>query len=140
MNEDSIILKPIGIIHSPFKKPEGAQTPRHLPLEETAEACARVEIFPEYEPGLKDLEGFERIILVFQFNHIHDEKLLVYPYHDRNNLRGVFATKAPCRPNRIGVSCVKLVKIEKNILHVKDVDILDGTPLLDIKPYIPRLD
>jgi len=113
---------------------------RHIPLAQAQSALGRVEIFPEYRDGLKDLEGFERILLVFHFNRIKEEKLMVHPHLDKKSCRGVFATRAPFRPNRIGISSVKLVKIENNILHIEQVDILNGTPLLDIKPYIPQID
>jgi tRNA-Thr(GGU) m(6)t(6)A37 methyltransferase TsaA len=132
---ENILLKPIGIIHSPFTRQDGT------PIQPAAGAGAagQVEVFPEYEAGLKDLDGFDRIILLYHFHNSCREELVVTPYLDSTQ-RGVFASRAPCRPNRIGISCVKLVRVEKNVLHVEDVDILDGTPLIDIKPYVPRFD
>lgn len=133
MNE--IKYKPIGIIHSPFKKPTGT------PIQPAAGKSINgtVEVFPEYAEGLKDLEGFSHIILIY---HLHLSKgwcLKVKPFMD-NELRGVFATRAPSRPNPIGLSVVHLVRIEKNILYIQDLDIVDKTPLLDIKPYVPEFE
>ncbi|MGQ4915463.1 MAG: tRNA (N6-threonylcarbamoyladenosine(37)-N6)-methyltransferase TrmO [Candidatus Asgardarchaeia archaeon] len=130
-----IKYKPIGIIHSPFKEPKG------VPIQPTAAIGVEgtVEIFPEYVEGLDDLEGFSHIILIYHFHLAKKASLKVKPYMD-NKLHGVFATRSPSRPNPIGISTVRLVKIARNILYIKDVDILDGTPLLDIKPYVPEFD
>ncbi len=126
---------PIGIIHSPFKEPKG------VPIQPSAskEVEGYVEIFPEFVPGLKDLEGFSHIILLYHFHLSKPFSLLVKPYLDDKH-HGVFATRAPARPNPIGLSIVQLLSIEENILHIRDVDIVDGTPLLDIKPYVPQFD
>lgn len=155
MNREEIVIKPIGIIHTPFTEQKGTPIQPatvvgmgkdehnahvHIPMSEVSEAAGRVEVFPEYVPGLKDLDGFERIILIFRFHKISREELVVHPYLDTKNSHGIFATRAPCRPNRIGLSCVRLKGIEKNILHIEEVDILDGSPLLDIKPYVPQFD
>ena len=99
----------------------------------------KVEIFPEYVEGLDDLEGFSHIILIYHFHLAKKTQLKVRPYMDAK-VHGVFATRAPSRPNPIGISIVRLIKIEKNVLYVRDIDILDGTPLLDIKPYVPEFD
>ncbi len=128
-------MQPIGIIHSPFKEPAG--TPIQSAVAEGVEGW--VEVFEEFAGGLEDLDGFDRIWLLYEFNRALPAKLLVTPFLD-NVPRGVFATRAPCRPNPIGMSAVRLERIEGNVLHVRDVDILDGTPLLDIKPYVPRFD
>ena len=130
-----IKYKPIGIIHSPFKEPKGT------PIQPTGakNIDATVELFPEYVEGLKDLEGFSHIILIYHFHLSKHISLRVKPYMD-DELRGVFATRAPSRPNPIGISVVRLVKVEGNILHIQDVDAVDGTPLLDIKPYVPEFD
>jgi len=130
-----IMYKPIGIIHSPFKEPKG------VPIQPTAAIGIEgtVEIFSEYVEGLDDLEGFSHIILIYHFHLVKKTLLKVKPYMD-NKLHGVFATRSPSRPNPIGISTVRLVKIDENILYIKDVDILDGTPLLDIKPYVPEFD
>lgn len=132
---DVIKYKPIGIIHSPFKEPKGT------PIQPTGakNIDATVELFPEYVEGLKDLEGFSHIILIYHFHLSKHTSLRVKPYMD-DELRGVFATRAPSRPNPIGISVVRLVKVEGNILHIQDVDAVDGTPLLDIKPYVPEFD
>jgi tRNA-Thr(GGU) m(6)t(6)A37 methyltransferase TsaA len=98
-----------------------------------------VEIKKKYAAGLKDLEGFEYIILIYHFHRSEGYNLEVKPFLD-DNLRGVFATRAPNRPNAIGMSIVRMLRVEGNILHIEDVDILDGTPLLDIKPYVPDFD
>ena len=133
MNE--IRYKPIGIIHSPFKEPKGT------PIQPTSARGVKgtVEIFPEYVEGLKDLEGFSHIILIYHFHLAKRGALKVMPYMD-NELRGVFATRAPSRPNPIGISVVRLIEIKGNILYIQDIDIIDGTPLLDIKPYVPEFD
>jgi len=127
-----IHYKPIGIVHSPFKEPEGT------PIQPAGAAGigARIELFAEYAKGLKDLNGFSHIILIFHFHLSKKGLLRVKPYMD-SKVRGVFATRSPSRPNPIGISVVRLVKIEENILYIQDVDIVDGTPLLDIKPYVP---
>ncbi len=135
MNPDTITYQPIGIIHSPFKEPKG--TPIQPPA--ARDIAGTVEIFPEYVAGLKDLDGFSHIVLLFHFHLTKESKLEVIPFMD-TQLRGVFATRAPSRPNPIGLSVVRLQKIENNILHILDVDIVDGTPLLDIKPCVSAFD
>ena len=131
----TIEYKPIGIIHTPFNDPEG------MPIQPAGAEGIKgtVEIFPEYENGLKDLEGFSHIILLYHFHQSKGFNLHVVPFMD-SQIRGVFATRAPKRPNPIGLSVVKLRKVEGRTLHVENVDILDGTPLLDIKPYVPEFD
>ena len=133
MNE--IRYKPIGTIHSSFKEPEGT------PIQPAGAKGIHgtVEVFPEYAEGLKDVEGFSHIILIFHFHLSRRAPLKVKPYMD-NEMRGVFATRSPSRPNPIGISVVRLIGIEDNILHIQDVDIVDGTPLLDIKPHVPEFD
>jgi len=128
-------VQPIGVIHTPFTTAAGTRIQPAL----AHGAEGRVEVFPQFVPGLKDVDGFERIWLVYWFDRPSELKLRVVPFLD-DVARGVFATRAPCRPNRIGLSPVRLVRIDDNVLHVSDVDILDGTPLLDIKPYAPRFD
>ena len=98
-----------------------------------------VEVFEDFHPGIKDLDGFSHIILLYHFHRSHSFKLQVVPFMD-SELRGLFATRAPRRPNPIGLSVVQLDKIEDGVLHIQNVDILDGTPLLDIKPYVPEFD
>ena len=128
-------LKPIGIIRSPFTQAAG--TPIQPGAAQQAEG--RIEVFPEYEAGLVDLDGFERIWLLYWFDRAAAMRLHVKPFLDDGE-RGLFATRAPCRPNPIGISCVRLLRIENNNLYVLGIDILDGTPLLDIKPYVPQFD
>ena len=130
-----IELEPIGIIHTPFTKPEG------MPIQPKGAASIRgtIELFDEYHAGLKDLDGFSHIILLYHFHKSHGFKLQVVPFMD-SELRGLFATRAPKRPNPLGISVVQLDKIENGVLHIQNVDIMDGTPLLDIKPYVPEFD
>jgi tRNA-Thr(GGU) m(6)t(6)A37 methyltransferase TsaA len=130
-----IKFKPIGLIHSPFNNTKG------MPIQ-TAGAkgiTGTIEIDKEYTEGLKDLEEFSHIILLYHFHLSNNYSLTVKPFMDESS-HGVFSTRAPKRPNPIGISVVKLVKIEENILFIEDVDIVDGTPLLDIKPYVPEFD
>ena len=132
---DKITYHPIGIIHSPHKDPKGT------PIQPTAAQGipGTVEIHPRFSEGLQDMEGFSHIILLYHFDRVTETKLKVKPFLD-DEIRGVFATRAPVRPNPIGLSIVRLVRVEGNILHVEDVDVLDGTPLLDIKPYVDKFD
>jgi len=132
---DEIKYKPIGIIHSPFKEPKGTpiQPARAKGIDGT------VEVFPEYAEGLKDVEGFSHIVLIYHLHLSKRSSLKVKPYLD-HEAHGVFATRAPSRPNPIGISTVSLLGIEGNILHIQDVDIVDETPLLDIKPHVPGFD
>lgn len=127
-----ITFEAIGIIHSPFTNLE------EMPIQPTSEASrpGRIEIKPEFVDGLKDLEGFSHIYLLYHFHRRGPTKLTVTPFLDKEP-RGVFATRAPSRPNPIGLSLVKLIRIEGNIIYVDNVDVLNGTPLIDIKPYIP---
>jgi tRNA-Thr(GGU) m(6)t(6)A37 methyltransferase TsaA len=128
-------FKPIGVIHSPFTKAEG--TPIQPIYAEGTEGT--VEIFPEFGDGLVDLDGFERVWLIYLFDRASPAKLKIVPFRDSVE-RGVFATRAPSRPNPIGLSVVRLLSVDGMTLGVADIDILDGTPLLDIKPYVPRVD
>jgi tRNA (adenine37-N6)-methyltransferase len=130
-----ICLEPIGIIHSPFKEPKGT------PIQATAakDIEGLVEVYPQYAEGLKDVEGFTHLFLIYQLHLITKTSLLVKPFLG-DELHGVFATRAPGRPNFIGLSIVRLIKVEGNKLHIKDVDMIDGTPLLDIKPYVEAFD
>ncbi len=135
MARGPIKLEPIGIIHSPFTSPEGA------PIQPAVAkgVQGRVELEFAYVPALQDLARFERVWLLYWFDRASAYRPTVVPFLDTVE-RGLFATRAPCRPNPIGISAVRLLRIEDNILHIADVDILDGTPLLDIKPYAPRFD
>jgi len=132
---EKIEYTPIGVIHSPFKEPKG------VPIQPiTAKNTeGTVEVYPEYVEGLQDLEGFSHIILIYHFHLIKGWEPEVKPFMD-DNPHGVFATRAPARPNPIGISTVRLVRVDGNILHIEEVDIVDGTNLLDIKPYVPEFD
>ena len=130
-----IFYKQIGIVHSPFKKTEGM--PIQPPAGRGVEG--KVTVFPEYVEGLADLDGFSHIYLIYHFHLSQGYSLKVTPFLD-NQLRGVFATRAPRRPNQIGISIVRVTKMQDNIIHIMDIDIVNGTPLLDIKPYVPKFD
>jgi tRNA-Thr(GGU) m(6)t(6)A37 methyltransferase TsaA len=130
----AIIFKPIGVVHSPFKEP------KNVPIQAAASNIpGTIEVYPQYAEGLKDLEGFSHIILIYHLNLITNCALTVKPFLDEHT-HGIFATRAPARPNPIGISNVRLIRIENTTLHIQDVDIVDGTPLLDIKPYVPKFD
>lgn len=131
----SIEFEPIGVIHSPFSEPEG--TP--IQPAGAAEVAGTVEVFPEFVPGLADLVGFSHIVLIYHFHRSTGYALRVVPYLDTQP-RGLFATRAPRRPNPLGLSVVRLLAIHGGTLQVMGVDMLDGSPLLDIKPYVPEFD
>jgi len=126
---------PIGTIHSPFSEPED------MPIQPAgAEGYAgTVEVFEGFRAGLVDLDGFSHIFLLDVFHYSRGFDLRVVPFLDSRQ-HGVFATRAPRRPNPIGLSVVRLERIEHGVLQVSNIDILDGTPLLDIKPYVPAFD
>ena len=125
----------IGVIHSPFKEAKG--TPIQPIGAEGVDGT--IEVDPEYCAGLKDIDGFSHLILLYHFHLTGGYSLEVRPYLDTAT-HGVFSTRIPGRPNPIGLSVVRLVKVENCTLHIQDVDIVDGTPLLDIKPYVPAFD
>jgi len=125
-------VKPIGIIHSPFRNKKETPTQSFK-----SKAIGRIELFKKYLKGLKDIEGFSHVILIYKFHKSKGYRLLVRPFLDRE-LRGLFATRYPRRPNQIGISIVKLVGVRNNILTVKGIDVIDKTPLLDIKPHVPE--
>jgi len=131
---ETITYKPIGVIHSPFK------TLENMPIQPSAGKGIQgtVEIRPELQEGLNDLDGFSHIYLIYHLHRSEGFKLKVIPFLD-DQLRGLFSTRAPKRPNPIGISVVRLLKIKANIITIEDLDILDGTPLLDIKPFIPHM-
>ena len=132
---DKIEIEPIGIIHTSLKQAGGA------PIQPSfaKDTSGVVELEEKYAEGLKDLDGFDRIWLIFNCNRCSGYKLTVTPYMDTQP-RGLFSTRAPARPNAIGMSAVKLDRIEGCKLYISELDILDGTPLLDIKPYTPKFD
>ncbi len=128
-------IEPIGVIETPFGEPAG--TP--IQPSRAKGARGRVRVEPRFWAGLRDLAGFERIWLIYWLHKRQGSSLLVTPFLDRQQ-RGVFATRAPVRPAPIGISAVRLIAIEEGVLEVADVDMIDGTPLLDIKPYVPEFD
>lgn len=131
----TLTLTPIGTIHTPHTDLA------NMPIQPTAAKGVPgwIELDPTYTEGLKDLEGFSHIILLYHLHQSQGYNLTVTPYLDKTE-RGLFATRAPKRPNPIGLSVVKLVSIEGNRLNIENIDVLDGTPLLDIKPYVPVFD
>ncbi len=135
MKKKEVIYKPIGIIHTPFKDV------KEMPIQPIGAKGIQgtIEIRPEYVDGIKDLEGFSHIFLIYHFHSSHGYSLHVRPFMD-GDLHGVFATRAPKRPNPIGISVVRLVRVEGARLLIENVDMVDGTPLLDIKPYVPEFD
>lgn len=136
INKDfNIKIQPIGTIHSDYTEMKG--TPIQSVFSEDKEGW--IEIEPDYLEGLKDLEAFDRVWLIYWLDRAPRSPLVVKPYLD-NTPHGVFAVRSPCRPNPIGLSCVKLISCSENRLVFRGVDILDGTPLLDIKPYVTRFD
>jgi tRNA-Thr(GGU) m(6)t(6)A37 methyltransferase TsaA len=130
-----IELISIGIIHTPFTTLEG------MPVQPAGATGIRgtIEVFEEYHAGLKDLDGFSHLVLLYHFHRSRGFKLNVVPFMDTES-RGLFATRAPNRPNPVGISVVQLDRIENGVLHIQNIDTLDGTPLLDIKPYVPEFD
>ena len=130
-----ITCRPIGIIHSPFKRTTG------MPIQPVGAKGVKgtIEVFPRYAPGLTDLYGFSHIILLYRFHLSRGYSLMTKPFMD-NETHGVFATRTPHRPNHIGISVLHLLNIKDNLLQVEEIDIADGTPLLDIKPYVPEFD
>jgi tRNA-Thr(GGU) m(6)t(6)A37 methyltransferase TsaA len=123
------------LIHTPFRRSEG--TPIQGAVANGAQGV--VELFPEFTPGLRDLADFERLWLIYVLDRASAAQLIVRPYLD-NQEHGIFATRSPARPNHIGLSAVRLLEVDQNRLLIADVDMLDGTPLLDIKPYVPAFD
>lgn len=130
-----IQFDPIGIIHTPYKKLE------EMPIQPGGASGVRGELFlnPEFTEGLTDLEGFSHVYLIYHFHKVNEYHLTVKPFLD-DETHGIFSTRAPKRPNPIGLSVVRLLSITENVLILENVDVLDGTPILDIKPYVPAFD
>jgi len=130
-----IKLKPIGIIHTPYKEPKG------IPIQGKFEKGVRgiIRLYPYYWAGLKDIEGFSHLILIYSFNRSKEERLVGRPFLEDKE-HGIFAIRSPHRPNHIGFSIVKLEKVKGHSITFSEVDILNGTPLLDIKPYVSYFD
>ena len=134
MNRTSLTMTPIGVVHSPFATAAG------MPIQAAfSDVVARVEIYPEYAEGLADVAGFDYLVLLYYFHLAPRESLRVKPFLD-DQMRGVFATRAPTRPNRIGLSVVQLRRVEANVLEIGNADMVSGTPVLDVKPYVPEFD
>ena len=131
----SISLKPIGVIRTPYIEPKG------IPIQGKFEkgVTGTVRLFPEYRAGLKDIEGFSHLILIYHFNRSKEERLTGKPFLEDVE-HGIFAIRSPHRPNHIGFSIVKLESVKGGTVTFSEVDILDGTPLLDIKPYVKHFD
>lgn len=128
------VMRPIGVIHTPFTETKG------MPIQPAfSQARGQVELLPEYVEGLQDLEAFSYVILIYALHHTNGYALRVRPFLD-DVVRGLFATRHPCRPNPIGISTVRLLACRGAVLEVEGIDVLDGTPLLDIKPYVPDFD
>ena len=134
--DETILFKPIGIIHTLFNSLE------EMPIQPGSDTSGRgtIEIFPEFTAGLKDLEGFSHIYILYHLHKARQVKMQVTPFLDDGEPRGIFATRAPSRPNPIGLSLVEVIGIEGSLVHVNRVDTLNGTPLLDIKPYVPQFE
>lgn len=130
-----ISLEPIGVIHSEF------YDVKNMPIQPTGGKASKgkIEIFPQYIEGLRDLDGFSHLIVIYHFHKANQVKLTVKPFLDENT-HGVFATRTPVRPNHIGMSVVEISKIIENEIFLKNIDVLDGTPILDIKPFVPGFD
>ncbi|MFA5270875.1 MAG: tRNA (N6-threonylcarbamoyladenosine(37)-N6)-methyltransferase TrmO [Candidatus Omnitrophota bacterium] len=130
-----IRLKPIGIIHTPYKDSKG------MPIQGKfgKDVKGRIEIFLQYKQGLKNIEGFSHLILIYYFNQSKEEKLIARSFLEDVE-HGIFSMRSPHRPNHIGFSIVKFEKVKNNIVLFSEVDMLDGTPLLDIKPYASHFD
>jgi tRNA-Thr(GGU) m(6)t(6)A37 methyltransferase TsaA len=133
--EQAIVYKPIGIIRTPFKDISD------MPVQPCGAIGVEgvVELYPEFSAGLIDVEGFSHLILLYHFHLIKGYKLYVVPFMD-DKPHGIFATRAPTRPNAIGMSTVLLKKIVNNQLFIDGVDMIDGTPLIDVKPFFPKYD
>ena len=128
------MIAPIGVIHTPFT------TMGKVPIQPCySNQVGEVELFREYEEGLEDLEGFSHIVILYLFHKSDRYLLRVKPFLDSDE-HGIFATRHPNRPNPIGMSVVRLIERKGRVLRVKDIDVLDGTPLIDIKPYVPSFD
>ena len=130
-------FEPIGVIHSPFRSREDIPRQKCLGSHGFEDVRGEVEVFKNFEPGLNDIDGFSHLILIFVFQESLERKLCAHPPFDGKK-RGVFATRSPHRPNPIGMTVVKFEGRDKNILRVSGVDMFEGTPVLDIKPYTSR--
>ncbi len=135
MHLESLSYRPIGIVRSPFANASDA------PIQAAGAIGAQgtIEVYPEYAEGLSVLEGFSHLIVIHHFHRVGPARLTATPFLD-SEPHGIFATRSPARPNPIGLSVVRLLKVEGRLLRVADIDMLDGTPVLDLKPYVPAFD
>jgi tRNA-Thr(GGU) m(6)t(6)A37 methyltransferase TsaA len=135
MQMDEIILRPIGVIRTPYQDLEG------MPIQPGGAHSVEGQVVVDraYEEGLSDVDGFSHLILIYHFHHCKGFKLTVTPFLDHHQ-RGLFATRAPRRPNPVGISVVALLGRNENLLRVSHIDVVDGTPLIDIKPFVPAFD
>jgi tRNA-Thr(GGU) m(6)t(6)A37 methyltransferase TsaA len=134
MSIQEFIMRPIGVIHTPFTDKT------HMPIQASrSQAIGRAEIYLEFADGLKDIENFSHIFLLYAFHRSSGYSLHIKPFLDDQE-HGIFASRYPSRPNPIGISIVRILSRHKNTLTIEGVDMLDGTPLLDIKPYVPDFD
>jgi tRNA-Thr(GGU) m(6)t(6)A37 methyltransferase TsaA len=132
---EPVTYRPIGVIHTPFTDVDG------MPIQPIAAAGIRgtIDLDPGFAAGLLDLDGFSHLILLYHLHQVRAPRLTVTPFLD-DRPHGIFATRSPARPNPVGLSTVRLVRVVGSTIEIEDVDMLDGTPLLDIKPYIPAFD
>ena len=132
---EPVTFRPIGLIRTPYTEPEG------MPIQASVAVGVpgRVELDPSLEEGLADLDGFSHLILIYHLHLAAGPRLTVTPFLD-DQPHGIFATRSPARPNAIGLSTVRLVAVVGSTIEVLDVDMVDGTPLLDLKPYVPAFD
>ena len=133
--QKEIVIKPVGVIRTPYKEPKG------MPIQGKFEkdVTGKAQLFPKFRPGLEDIGGFSHVILIYYFDRAHAADSVGKPFLE-DEPHGIFAIRSPARPNHIGLSVVRLEKIENDGIVFSEVDILDNTPLLDIKPYISHFD
>ncbi|MEN8188074.1 MAG: tRNA (N6-threonylcarbamoyladenosine(37)-N6)-methyltransferase TrmO [Bacteroidota bacterium] len=132
---EKIVINPIGVIHSPYKNSKNIPIQGRFKEEDIAYA----EVKEEFREGLKDLQEFSHAILIYHFHKMEDEKIIASPYLEKEK-HGIFSVRSPYRPNRIGFSIVKIKEVVENKLYFTEVDVLDQTPLIDIKPYVEHFD
>jgi len=132
---EPVTYQPIGVIRTPFTDIEG------MPIQASAAAGVpgRIELDARFAEGLRDIDGFSHLVLIYHLHRMTDQRLTVTPFLDVSP-HGIFATRSPARPNPIGLSTVRLISVAGAALEIEDVDMLDGTPLLDLKPYVPAFD
>ncbi len=132
---EPVTYQPIGVIRTPFTDIEG------MPVQASAAAGVpgRIELDARFAEGLRDIDGFSHLVLIYHLHRMTDQRLTVTPFLDVSP-HGIFATRSPARPNPIGLSTVRLISVAGAALEIEDVDMLDGTPLLDLKPYVPAFD